>query len=840
MSSLPREVPINIEVEMKNSYISYAMSVIIARALPDARDGLKPVHRRCLFSMHELKNLPNQPYKKSARIVGDVIGKYHPHGDLAVYDTIVRMAQPFSLRYPLVDGQGNFGSIDGDPAAAMRYTEIRLDKIALELLNDLDKETVDFGPNYDNNEQEPLVLPARIPNLLINGSAGIAVGMATNIPPHNLREVVNATIAQIHNPDISLKELMAFIPGPDFPSGGFICGRDGILQAYKTGRGIVRMQARALIETDNRTNKQTIVITEIPYQLNKASLLEKIAELVRHKKLEGISDLRDESDREGMRIVLELKRDSVPAVVMNQLYKLTPMQSSFGIIMLALVGGQPKTLGLKPLIQVFIDHRRDVVSRRAAFELRKAQEREHILLGLKIALDNIEAVVDTIRKSRTPAEAKENLMARFMLSERQAQAILDMRLQRLTSLEANKIIDELKQLKIEIERLMGILSSEELLLAEIVKELEEVRDKYGDERRTEIIEDSKDLSVEDLIVEEDMVVTVSHSGYVKRNSISLYRAQRRGGKGKKGMGTKAEDFVTNLFIASTHDYMLVFSNKGQLYWVKVHQIPQGGRASRGKAIVNLCNMSSDEKIAAILPVTKFDPDKFIVFATKNGVVKKTDLASYSNVRTTGIKAILIDDDDEIVDVRLTDGNQHVLLSTRHGKAIRFEETDVRPTGRATRGMKGIELSEGDQVVSMEVLTEGASILTVTEKGKGKRSRMEDYRIQKRGGRGILTIKTTERNGYVAQVLQVVEDDDVMLMTDTGIIIRMKVKGVKIQGRNTQGFSLIRVDPTERVIGAVRLAEQEEDGEGETEGIIDGGPENVEQAELPLNVKEEED
>ncbi len=840
MSSLPREVPINIEVEMKNSYISYAMSVIIARALPDARDGLKPVHRRCLFSMHELKNLPNQPYKKSARIVGDVIGKYHPHGDLAVYDTIVRMAQPFSLRYPLVDGQGNFGSIDGDPAAAMRYTEIRLDKIALELLNDLDKETVDFGLNYDNNEQEPLVLPARIPNLLINGSAGIAVGMATNIPPHNLREVVNATIAQIHNPDISLKELMAFIPGPDFPSGGFICGRDGILQAYKTGRGIVRMQARALIETDNRTNKQTIVITEIPYQLNKASLLEKIAELVRHKKLEGISDLRDESDREGMRIVLELKRDSVPAVVMNQLYKLTPMQSSFGIIMLALVGGQPKTLGLKPLIQVFIDHRRDVVSRRAAFELRKAQEREHILLGLKIALDNIEAVVDTIRKSRTPAEAKENLMARFMLSERQAQAILDMRLQRLTSLEANKIIDELKQLKIEIERLMGILSSEELLLAEIVKELEEVRDKYGDERRTEIIEDSKDLSVEDLIVEEDMVVTVSHSGYVKRNSISLYRAQRRGGKGKKGMGTKAEDFVTNLFIASTHDYMLVFSNKGQLYWVKVHQIPQGGRASRGKAIVNLCNMSSDEKIAAILPVTKFDPDKFIVFATKNGVVKKTDLASYSNVRTTGIKAILIDDDDEIVDVRLTDGNQHVLLSTRHGKAIRFEETDVRPTGRATRGMKGIELSEGDQVVSMEVLTEGASILTVTEKGKGKRSRMEDYRIQKRGGRGILTIKTTERNGYVAQVLQVVEDDDVMLMTDTGIIIRMKVKGVKIQGRNTQGFSLIRVDPTERVIGAVRLAEQEEDGEGETEGIIDGGPENVEQAELPLNVKEEED
>jgi len=838
MSSLPREVPVNIEVEMKNCYISYAMSVIIARALPDARDGLKPVHRRCLFSMHELKNIPSQPYKKSARIVGDVIGKYHPHGDSAVYDTIVRMAQPFSLRYPLIDGQGNFGSIDGDPAAAMRYTEIRLDKIALELLNDLEKETVEFGPNYDNNEQEPLVLPARIPNLLVNGSAGIAVGMATNIPPHNMREVVNATIAQIHNPEISLRELMAFVPGPDFPSGGFICGRDGIYQAYSTGRGIVRMQARALIETDNRTSRQTIVITEIPYQVNKATLLEKIAELLRHKKLEGISDLRDESDREGMRMVLELKRDAVPAVIMNQLYKLTPMQTSFGIIMLALVSGQPKTMGLKTLIQVFIDHRRDVVSRRAAFELRKAQDREHILFGLKIALDNIEAIVDTIRKSRTPAEAKENLMARFSLSEKQAQAILDMRLQRLTSLEAGKIIDELKQLKIEIQRLTGILANEELLLAEIVKELEEVRDKYGDERRTEIIEDSKDLSVEDLIVEEDMVVTVSHSGYVKRNSISLYRAQRRGGKGKKGMGTKAEDFVTSLFIGSTHDYMLVFSNKGQLYWVKIHQIPQGGRASRGKAIVNLCNMSSDEKIAAILPVKTFDPNKFIVFATKNGVVKKTDLASYSNVRATGIKAILIDEEDEIVSVRLTDGNQHVLLSTKHGKAIRFEETDVRPTGRATRGMKGIELSEGDEVVSMEVLSEGASILTVTEKGKGKRSRMDDYRIQKRGGRGIITIKTTERNGYVAQVLQVVEDDDVMLMTDTGIIIRMKVKGVKVQGRNTQGFSLIRVDSTEHVIGAVRLAEQEE--EGESEGIIEGGPENVEQAELPLNVQEEED
>ncbi len=836
MTSLPREIPINIETEMKNSYISYAMSVIISRALPDARDGLKPVHRRVLFSMHELKNLPNQPYKKSARVVGDTIGKYHPHGDSAVYDTIVRMAQPFSLRYPLVDGQGNFGSVDGDAAAAMRYTEIRLEKITLELLNDLDKDTVDFGPNYDNSEREPLVMPAKIPTLLVNGSSGIAVGMATNIPPHNLNEVVTATIAQIHNPDITLEEIMSFIPGPDFPTAGFIFGKEGINSAYATGRGIIKMRARAVVETDSRTNKQTIAVTELPYQVNKARLLENIADHVRQKRLEGISDLRDESDRDGMRMVIELKRDAVPGVVMNKLFKLTQMQSSFGIIMLALVNGQPRTLPLKGLIQVFIDHRRDVVSRRTAFELRKAKAREHILQGLKIALDNIEAVVETIRKSRAPAEARENLMSRFSLSEKQAQAILDMRLQRLTNLESTKIIDELKLLKVEIKRLTEILADEGILLAEIVKELEYVRDRYNDDRRTEIIPDAKELSVEDMIVEEDMVVTVSHSGYVKRNSISLYRAQRRGGKGKKGMGTKAEDFVSNLFIASTHDYMLVFSTKGQLYWVKVHEIPQGGRAARGKAIVNLVNMSADEQIAAILPVTEFSEDKFIIFATKKGVVKKTQLVAYSNVRTNGIKAILIDEEDEIISVKLTDGKQHVLLSTKNGKAIRFEESDVRPTGRATRGMKGIELSAGDDVVSMEVLTEGATILSVTEKGKGKRSKLDDYRIQRRGGRGIITIKTTERNGNVANVLQVVDDDDVMLITNSGIIIRMKTKGVKVIGRNTQGVNLIRVAPGEHVVKAVRLAEADEsDDSGVDENVI----QDTEQVELPRDVKDED-
>ncbi len=836
----PKEIPVNIEEEMKESYMEYAMSVIISRALPDVRDGLKPVHRRVLYAMYEMKNFHNQSYKKSARVVGNVIGKYHPHGDSAVYDTIVRMAQPFSLRYPMVDGQGNFGSVDGDPAAAMRYTEIRLEKIAAEVLTDLEKETVDFQPNYDGSELEPMVMPTRLPSLLINGAAGIAVGMATNIPPHNLGEVVDAVIQLIENPDLGVKELMGVIPGPDFPTAGFIYGREGIESAYTTGRGIIKLRGRAVVERNRRNDRESIVVTEIPYMVNKSKLIENIADLVKKKKLEGISDLRDESDREGMRIVMELKRDAVAGVLLNNLYKLTQMQTSFGVILLSLVNGQPKVLDIKQMLQYFIDHRRDVVTRRCIFELRKAEEREHILEGLKIALDNIDEVVKTIRASSTPSEAKERLIARFGLSTRQAQAILDMRLQRLTGLERDKIISELKQVREEIKRLKAILGSEALLMDVIKQELQEVRNKYSDARRTEIVGESRELSVEDLIVEEDMVVTVSHSGYIKRNAISLYRAQRRGGKGKTGMTPKAEDLVTDLFVASTHDTILIFSDKGIVYWLKVHQIPQGGRATRGKAIVNLVQMANGEHVAAILPIREYREDYNVIFATKNGVVKKTSLMAYSNPRSVGTKAINLDEGDEIIDVRLTDGSKHILLSSLKGKAIRFKEEEARPMGRVSRGIKGITLAENDRLVSMEVLSEGATILSVTENGYGKRSSTDDYRIQGRGGRGIITIKTTERNGDVVSVKQVTDDDDLMLITNKGIIMRMRTAGLRVMGRNTQGVRLINLDAESKVVSITKLAEQDDKAVDGIDAKADGFEEEPTQEETESAQGEETD
>jgi DNA gyrase subunit A len=835
----PKEIPINIEEEMKASYMEYAMSVIISRALPDVRDGLKPVHRRVLYAMYEMKNFHNQPYKKSARVVGNVIGKYHPHGDTAVYDTIVRMAQPFSLRYPMVQGQGNFGSVDGDSAAAMRYTEVRLEKIASEVMADLEKETVDWIPNYDGAELEPTVMPTRVPNLLINGASGIAVGMSTNIPPHNLGEVVDAAITLAKNPATDIEELMRIIPGPDFPTAGFIYGTEGIRSAYTTGRGVIKLRARALVERNRRTDRESIIITEIPYQVNKAKLVETIARLVKEKKLEGISDLRDESDREGMRIVIELKKDTVAGVLLNNLYKHTQMENSFGIILLALVDGQTRVLNIKEMLQYFIDHRRDVVTRRSIFELRKAEERAHILEGLKIALDHISEVIRIIRASKTGIEARDALMARFQFSERQAQAILDMRLQRLTGLERDKIIQELKDVKEEIKRLKAILASEKLLMEVIIEELTSIREQFSDRRRTEIVGQTKELSIEDLIVEEDMVVTITHSGYIKRNAISLYRAQRRGGRGKTGMGTKAEDIVTSLFVASTHDTVMIFSDKGMVYWLKVHEIPQGGRTARGKAVVNLVNMPNGEHMAAIQPVREWKEGYNVIFATQKGVVKKTALTDYSNVRSKGIIAINLDADDSIIDVRLTDGNSDILLSTAKGKSIRFKESDVRPMGRASRGIRGISLAKGDHVVGMDVLSEGATILSVTGNGFGKRTATEDYRVQKRGGLGIITIKTTERNGEVVGVSQVTDEDDVMLMTNNGIILRMKMRSLKVIGRNTQGVRLIRLDENDHLVAMAKLAESTKDDEDDDDLPTLDGP-LVEQGDLFVEGEEGEE
>ena len=828
--SFQNRIPVKLEEEMRKSYMDYAMSVIIGRALPDVRDGLKPVHRRVLYAMYDLSNDWNKPYKKSARIVGDVIGKYHPHGDMAAYDALVRMAQDFSLRYPLINGQGNFGSVDGDPPAAMRYTEVRMARLAGELLADIEKETVEFIPNYDGSMMEPSILPARFPNLLVNGSSGIAVGMATNIPPHNLREVIDAVVAAINNPEISPEGLIEIIPGPDFPTAGFILGRAGIREAYLSGKGMIQLRARALIERQKRTDRESIVVTEIPYQVNKAKLLEKIAELVQDKRMEGISDLRDESDREGMRIVIELKRDSVAQVVLNQLFKHTQMQVTFGIIFLAIVHGQPQLLNIKELIQQFINHRKEVVTRRSRFELGKAEANAHILEGLKTALDNLDRVISLIRSSKTPKDAKEVLMAKFSLSEAQAQAILDMRLQRLTNLEREKINEEYKEVIKLIARLKEILSNERLLLNLIIDELQEIKDRYGDERRTQIIEEAQEINLEDLIVEEDMVVTISHSGYIKRNAISLYRSQRRGGRGKMGMTTKEEDFVEQLFIASTHSYILFFTDSGKVYWLKVHELPQGGRMTRGKAIVNLLNISGEEKITAILPVRTFEEGKHVIMTTKEGVVKKTDLMSYSHPRSGGIIALTLDPGDELISACLTDGTKEILLSSREGKAIRFAEEEARAIGRTARGVKGITLGQDDFLVSMDIVTpgtQGASILSVTENGFGKRSPIDEYPLQSRGGKGVITIKTTSRNGKLVGTEQVTEQEDVMLITDKGKIIRLRGEEISVIGRNTQGVKLIELEAGERVMAVARLAEREEDQGGqEAEEDIEETPEEA--------------
>ena len=810
MTLVPHEVPINIEDEVTRSYMDYAMSVIIGRALPDIRDGLKPVHRRVLYSMRELGNDYNKAYKKSARIVGDVIGKYHPHGDTAVYDTIVRMAQDFSLRYPLVDGQGNFGSVDGDSPAAMRYTEIRMTRLAHEFLEDLDKETVDFIPNYDGSLKEPTILPATVPNLLINGSSGIAVGMATNIPPHNLSEVVDGLLALIDNPDLSFKELIALIPGPDFPTAGFIYGSGGIVQAYRTGRGIIKIRARALVEKKKAQGRESIVVTELPYQVNKARLIEKIAELVKEKKIEGIQDIRDESDREGMRIVIDLKKDEMVEVILNQLYKFTAMESTFGIIFLAIVNNRPKIMDLKTILGHFLEFRKEIIRKRTIFELKEAERKAHILEGLKIALDNLDEVIALIRKAKNPAEAKTQLISRFTFSEIQAQSILEMRLQRLTNLERDKIIQDYREILKTIERLRAILASEALILQLIREELTELKKRYGDERRTEIIEDTTEIELEDLIVEEDMAVTISHGGYIKRNPISLYRSQRRGGRGITGMETKEDDFVEHLFIASTHDYFLFFTNLGRLYWLKVHEIPQAGRLARGKAMVNVLNLQPQEKVATILSVRAFEEGKSVIMVTRKGMIKKTDLMSFSRPRSGGIIATTIQEGDELIAADVTHGEQDIFLGTRDGLSIRFKEKDIREMGRQAQGVKGIRLSPSDWVVGAEVLSQEGTILTVTENGFGKRTRTEDYREQGRAGKGIITIKTTNRNGPVVGVLQVADEDDLMIITDGGKIIRMRVKDLSVIGRNTQGVRLINLEDQEKVVSVARSATKEEE------------------------------
>jgi len=801
-------IPVKIEDEMKKSYIDYAMSVIIGRALPDVRDGLKPVHRRILYAMNELNNDWDKPYKKSARIVGDVIGKYHPHGDMAVYDAIVRMAQDFSLRYPLVDGQGNFGSIDGDPPAAMRYTEIRMAKLSGELLADIDKETIDFVPNYDESLLEPLLLPSKFPNLIVNGSSGIAVGMATNIPPHNLVETINALIALIENAEITTEELMIHLPGPDFPTGGFIYGREGIRTAYETGKGVIQLRAKALIERDRKGEREYIVITELPYQTNKAKFIERVAELVQEKVIEGIANIRDESDRDGMRVVIELRRNEVPEVILNQLYKHTQMQTSFGIILLAIHQNQPRLLSLKEMLHLFIQHRQEVVTRRSRFELKKAEAKAHILEGLKKALDQIDAVITTIKASKTPKEARDRLMARFTFSEEQAQAILDMRLQRLTNLEQRKIVEEYEETIKLINRLKALLASERLILNLIKEELLSIRDSYGDERQTEIVETAPEIRIEDLIAEEDMVVTITHTGYIKRNPISLYRSQHRGGKGKVGINVKEEDFVEDLFIASTHDYILFFTDAGKIHWMKVHELPQAGRLTRGKAIVNLLNLGPEEKVTAILSLKDFAKGKFITFLTKRGVIKKTALEAYSNPRSGGIIAISLDEGDELISTKLTDGNQHLFMGTKLGKAIHFSEAQIREMGRTAHGMRGIRISKDDEVVGMEVVAPYTQILTVTANGYGKRSPASVYRVQNRGGSGIFTVKRTQKTGDVVGINTVTDEDELMVISNKGKIIRLRAVDIPVQGRSTQGVRLITLEQAERVVAVAKLAEKE--------------------------------
>ncbi len=800
-----KDTSISIEEEMKNSYLEYSMSVIVQRALPDIRDGLKPVHRRVLFGMYDLKNFNNKPYKKSARIVGDVIGKYHPHGDAAVYDTIVRLAQDFSMRYPLVDGQGNFGSIDGDPPAAMRYTEARMTKLAQEFLTDIEKETVDFTANYDDTLLEPAILPTSIPNLLINGASGIAVGMATNIPPHNLREVCDALIAVIDNSNISIDDLMKIIIAPDFPTAGFILGRKGVKEAYRTGRGIIKIRARAFVEMVK--TKERVIVSEIPYQVNKTKLLENIADLVKDKKIEGISDIRDESDRDGMRIVIDIKRDGKALVVMNRLYKFTQMEKSFGIIFLALVNGRPQTLNLKEILEHFINHRREIIIRRTVFDLKKAEERAHILEGLRKALDFLDEVIALIRSSADSKEAKSRLIAEFDFSPIQAQAILDMRLHRLTGLERAKLDEEYNNIIKDITRFKAILESPAMVLNLIREELLEIKEKYGDERRTEILAQDEELDIEDLIADEDMAVTISHRGYIKRNPISLYRAQRRGGKGLTGVVPKDEDFVEHLFVASSHNYLLFFTNQGRVYWKKVHQIPEAGRMSKGKAIVNLLELQKGEKLATVLPIKEFNENQFIVMATREGLIKKTDLMAYSNVRTNGIIALKINDDDELISVRVTDGEHDIFIGTKSGKSIRFSEKDIRSMGRVAAGNIGIRLEDGDEVVGMETIKEGSTILTVTENGYGKRTKTEEYRVQSRGGKGILTIKASARNGSVVYSYQVSEQDQLMIITEHGKIIRLRVADISVIGRNTQGVKLIDLGPGEKVVSVAKVIEE---------------------------------
>jgi DNA gyrase subunit A len=856
MTSFAKEIiPVSLEDEMKQSYLDYAMSVIVGRALPDVRDGLKPVHRRVLYAMHELSNDWNKPYKKSARVVGDVIGKFHPHGDAAVYDTIVRMAQPFSLRYMLIDGQGNFGSVDGDPPAAMRYTEVRMARIAHELLADLEKETVDFIPNYDESEKEPSVLPTRIPNLLINGSAGIAVGMATNIPPHNLTEVINACLLLIENPDAGIADLMEHIPGPDFPTAGIINGASGIREAYLTGRGRIYIRARCDFEEDG--GRTSIIVSELPYQVNKARLMEKIAELAKEGKLEGISGLRDESDKDGMRMVIELKRGEVPEVVLNNLYQQTAMQSVFGINTVALLDGRPRCLNLKELLAAFIDHRREVVTRRTLYDLRKARERAHILEGQAVALANIDEVIELIKTSPTPAEAKQRLLERtwrpgvvsellaraedairsrpenlaagygltehgYNLSPEQAQAILDLRLHRLTGLEQDKIIDEYKQLLAQIDEFLEILASDKRLMEVIRDELIAIRDQFGDKRRTEIIEDRLDLSAEDLITEEDVVVTVSHEGYVKSQPLTAYRAQRRGGRGKAAATTKEEDFIEKLIVANTHDTILCFSSVGKVYWLKVYELPSASRVSRGKPFVNLLPLEQGERINAILPIREFDESHYVFMVTASGIVKKVALREFERPRPSGKIAIDLRQDDHLVNVAITDGKQRVMLFSNAGKAVCFEEEDVRPMGRGATGVRGITLQDGQKVIALIIGTEG-SVLNITENGFGKRTALSDFPIHRRGGQGVIAIQTSERNGSVVGAVLVQDSDEIMLITDAGTLVRTRVEEIRELGRNTQGVTVIRLSPGEKVVGVDRIPvlEGENDELAEMDDIQEG-------------------
>ncbi len=804
-----RIIPVLIEDEMKKSYIDYSMSVIVSRALPDVRDGLKPVHRRVLYGMNELGLRPNTAFKKSARIVGEVLGKYHPHGDTAVYDSMVRMVQDFSLRYPLVRGQGNFGSVDGDSPAAMRYTEAKLAPIAEEVLRDLDKNTVDFTANFDETLKEPTVLPAVLPNLLVNGASGIAVGMATNIPPHNLREVVDALVALIKKPDLSIEALMDHINGPDFPTGAIIYGDVGIDEAYRSGRGRVVIRSRASTET-HKSGRESIVVSELPYQVNKSNLIEKIADLVRDKKLEGISDIRDESDRDGMRLVIELKRDGHSESVLNQLYKHTQMQTTFGVNLLSLVDGAPQILNLKEILQHFIDFRHEVVVRRTQFELDKAEKRAHILEGLKICLDNIDAVVEVIKKSRNAEVARAALMKRFKLSEVQAQAILDMRLQRLTGLERKKIEDEYLGVIKLIATLRSILDSKDKRMHLITEELLEVKEKYGDARRTEIISETEEFTIEDMIAEEDMVITISHTGFIKRIPVTTYRRQLRGGRGLTGASTKEEDFIEHLFVASTHSYILFFTNIGRCYWLKVHEIPQAGRATKGRAIVNLLQVSKEEHVSAIVNVKDFKEELNIVMATKNGLIKKTNLAAYSNPRKGGINAITIREGDDLIDARLSNGNHDVLLGTRNGLSIRFQEKEVRQMGRTATGVKGINLGKGDFVVGMIVIKREGTVLVVTEFGMGKRTDLKEYRVSHRGGKGVFTLRANERTGKLVTLKEVVDDDDIMIITTKGVVMRQSVKSLKTQGRNTQGFRLIRLDKDDLVADVARVVREDEE------------------------------